>query len=61
MKKINSRQYAQTFWEITQGKTKSEIDKLAKDFILLLRKNNDLNQAKAILANLAETIGGISY
>ena len=56
MKKINNRQYAQTFWEITQGKTKSEIDKLAKDFILLLRKNNDLNQAKAILANLAETV-----
>ena len=56
MKKINSRQYAQTFWEITQGKTKSEIDKLAKNFILLLQKNNDLKIAKEILANLAKTI-----
>lgn len=52
MTKISSRKYAKALWQLAQGKSKPEIDQLAQDFILLLQKNNDLNQANDIISSL---------
>ena len=56
MTKINSQKYAQSLWQTTKDKSQSEIDKLTKKFILLLQKNNDLNQAKAVLVDLTNIV-----
>lgn len=56
MKKISTKKYAQSLWQSAEGKSKSDIDKMAKNFILMLQKNNDLKKAKTILADLTNIV-----
>lgn len=56
MKKVSSQKYAQSLWQVAKGKPKSEIDKLVKNFILMLQKNNDFKKAKTILDDLTNIV-----
>lgn len=47
--KISPTQYATTLYELTQDKNKSEVDSVAKKFIEMLAKNNQLKIAGKII------------
>lgn len=52
--KISATQYATTLYELTQDKSKSEVDSIAKKFIELLIKNRQIKLAGKIIEKFSE-------
>jgi len=50
--KITVKQYAQSLFELLEGKSKAESKELVANFVQLLAKNRDLNQADKIMVEL---------
>ncbi|MFA6382815.1 MAG: ATP synthase F1 subunit delta [Parcubacteria group bacterium] len=60
--KITAIQYANTLYELTDGKTKQEVDGVVAGFLKVLRKNNQLKMAGKIIekfSNLYNQKNGI--
>ena len=53
--KITSKQYAQTLYELTQGKSEDEINSVIKKFAELLKRNRQLNLLSDIVKRFSET------
>ena len=53
--KITSKQYAQTLYELTQGKSEDEINGVIKKFAELLKRNRQLNLLSDIAKRFSET------
>jgi len=53
--KITSKQYAQTLYELTQGKSEDEINGVIKKFAELLKRNRQLNLLSDIVKRFSET------
>jgi F-type H+-transporting ATPase subunit delta len=51
--KISSKQLAQTLYDMTEGKSKSEVEKAVRDFGLYLAKNRKLKFAEKISQQFA--------
>ena len=52
--KLTATQYAKTLYEITKGKSSSEIDEAVKYFVKLLVKNNQTKLAEGIVSRFRE-------
>lgn len=53
--KVLSKQYAQTLYELTQGKSEDEINGVIKKFAELLKRNRQLNLLSDIAKRFSET------
>jgi len=53
--KVLSKQYAQTLYELTQGKSEDEINGVVKKFAELLKRNRQLNLLSDIAKRFSET------
>jgi len=53
--KVLSKQYAQTLYELTQGKSEDEINGVIKKFAELLKRNRQLNLLSDIVKRFSET------
>jgi F-type H+-transporting ATPase subunit delta len=51
--RISSKQYAQTLYDLTDGKSKQEIEKTARDFACYLHKERKLKTAEKIIEQFA--------
>ncbi|MFA4818061.1 MAG: ATP synthase F1 subunit delta [Parcubacteria group bacterium] len=47
--KVTASQYANTLYELTDGKSKQDVETVAKKFISMLAKNNQLKMAGKII------------
>lgn len=47
---ISIKQYAKTLYRITDGKSKSEVEKTMEEFVAVLAENNDQGKIKKIIA-----------
>lgn len=54
--KINSKKYALAFLAAIENKSKAEINKVMKDFVILLAKNNVLGQTDKILQEIVKIL-----
>lgn len=52
--KISATQYATTLYELTQDKSKPEVDSVAKKFTEMLAKNGQLKMAKKIIEKFSD-------
>lgn len=52
--KLTVTQYAKTLYEITKGKSSSEIDEMVGNFVQLLAKNNQTKFANGIVSRFKE-------
>jgi len=50
--KISAKQYALSLYELTDKKSKAEIETIIADFVLFLAKKNDLSKTKDIIDQL---------
>lgn len=54
--KISAAKYAQTLFELTEGKEKNEIKKIINDFLKVLVVNNDFTKANEIINEFEKII-----
>ena len=52
--KVKSKQYAQTLFELTQGKSESEIDALVLKFVDNLKRNGDFKKSDDVLKDFVK-------
>jgi F-type H+-transporting ATPase subunit delta len=52
--RVSAKQYAQTLYDLTDGKAKPEIEKLVADFVRNIYKNKKLKLAEKIIENFGK-------